>query len=158
MLAGTRANLAESYVAAEQAYRAALALQQKALGENDPNTAVPLMLIALQVSDQGRSAEADAGVRPGGRAGRRAPPTRPPRPAAALPRAARDQPATSRREALPLLREAEARYAAAAAARGAGRRPPRRAPLLVAAAAAGRRQPDPGRLLVEPAQQAASSA
>ena len=59
MVAGTRANLAESYVAAERAYRAALALQQKALGRDDPNTAVPLMLVALQLSDQGRFAEAD---------------------------------------------------------------------------------------------------
>ena len=60
MVAGTRANLAESYVPAEQAFRAAMALQQKALGENDPNIAVPLMHLALQMSNQGRAAEADA--------------------------------------------------------------------------------------------------
>ncbi len=59
MLAGTRANLAESFVAAERAYRAAYALQRKSLGAEDPNTAVPLMLLALQLSDQGRFAEAD---------------------------------------------------------------------------------------------------
>ncbi len=60
MVAGTRANLAESYVAAEQAFRAALTLQQKHLGDRDPNLAAPLMLLALQLSDQGRTAEADA--------------------------------------------------------------------------------------------------
>ena len=60
MVAGTRANLAESFVPAEQAFRAALALQSKAIGERDPNTALPLMHVALQLSDQGRMAEADA--------------------------------------------------------------------------------------------------
>jgi CHAT domain-containing protein len=60
MLAGTRANLAEGYVAAEQAFRAAAALQQKALGERDPNVAVPLMHLALQVSNEGQYPEADA--------------------------------------------------------------------------------------------------
>lgn len=60
MLAGTRANLSESYAAAEQAFRAALSVQQKALGRNDPNTANAVMSLALQVSDQGRYSEADA--------------------------------------------------------------------------------------------------
>jgi CHAT domain-containing protein len=60
MIAGTHANLAEDFVRAEQAYRAALSVQQKALGRNDPNLADPMMLVALQVSDQGRYAEADA--------------------------------------------------------------------------------------------------
>ncbi len=60
MLAGTHANLAESFIAAERAYQAAYALQSKALGANDPNTAIPLMLVALQFSDEGRTAEADA--------------------------------------------------------------------------------------------------
>ena len=58
MVAGTRANLAENYTGAERAYRAAYALQQKALGPNDPNTAIPLMLIALQLSNQGRTVDA----------------------------------------------------------------------------------------------------
>jgi len=57
---GARANLAEDFAAAETAYRAALALQQKVLGRNDPDTVTPLMHLALQVSDQGRFAEADA--------------------------------------------------------------------------------------------------
>jgi CHAT domain-containing protein len=60
MDAGARANLAQSYVAAEQAYRAALALQRKVLGQNNPNTVIPLMRLAVQLSDQGRVAEADA--------------------------------------------------------------------------------------------------
>jgi len=59
MTLGARANLAENFAPAEQAYRAALAIQQKALGTNDPDTAQPLMHLALQVSDEGRFAEAD---------------------------------------------------------------------------------------------------
>lgn len=59
IIAGTRANLAESYVAAEDAYRAALALQRKALGKTNPNEANTLALIALQLSDQGRYPEAE---------------------------------------------------------------------------------------------------
>ncbi len=60
MLAGLRANLDESYVPAEQAYRAALETQRKALGPADPATAMPTMLIALQLANQGRIPEADA--------------------------------------------------------------------------------------------------
>jgi CHAT domain-containing protein len=60
MALGARANLAESFATAETAYRAALVLQQKALGRNDPNTVNALMHLALQVSDQGRYAESDA--------------------------------------------------------------------------------------------------
>jgi CHAT domain-containing protein len=56
---GARANLAENFAAAETAYRAALALQQRALGRNDPDTVNALMHLALQVSDQGRFSEAD---------------------------------------------------------------------------------------------------
>lgn len=59
MQAGTRTNLAESFPASERAYRAALTLQQKMLGRDNPNTAVPLTLLALQMSNQGRTAEAD---------------------------------------------------------------------------------------------------
>ena len=60
MSAGARANLSESYVASEQAYRAALTLQRKVLGQNDPNTALPLMHLAVQLSNEGRTNEADA--------------------------------------------------------------------------------------------------
>ncbi len=59
MTLGARANLAENFAPAEQAYRAALAVQQKALGRDDPDTVLPLTSLALQVSDQGRFAEAD---------------------------------------------------------------------------------------------------
>ncbi len=60
MAAGTRANLADNPGAAESAFRAALALQQKALGSGNPNTSTALMSLALQLSDEGRYAEAQA--------------------------------------------------------------------------------------------------
>jgi tetratricopeptide (TPR) repeat protein len=59
MTAGTRANLADNPGAAETAFRAALALQRKALGKDNPNTSTALMSLALQLSDEGRYAEAD---------------------------------------------------------------------------------------------------
>lgn len=59
MAAGTRANLADSPAAAERAYRAALKLQQQLLGPDNPNTADPLMLVALQLSNQGQYALAE---------------------------------------------------------------------------------------------------
>ena len=59
MALGARANLADNFAAAEIAYRAALALQQKALGRDNPDTATALMHLALQVSDQSRFAESD---------------------------------------------------------------------------------------------------
>ncbi len=59
MKAGTRANFANNLASAETAFRAALALQQKALGKNNPNTVTPLMSLALVLSDEGRFAEAD---------------------------------------------------------------------------------------------------
>ncbi len=58
MSAGTRANLADNPGAAESAFRAALALQQKALGKDNPNTSIALMSLALQLSVEGRYAEA----------------------------------------------------------------------------------------------------
>lgn len=54
-----RANQAENFAGAEDAYRAALALQEKALGANDPNIVSTLLNLALQISDQGRWSEAD---------------------------------------------------------------------------------------------------
>lgn len=60
MAVGTRANLAENFATAETAYRAAFALQQRALGHDNPDSVNALMHLALQVSDQGRFAEADA--------------------------------------------------------------------------------------------------
>ena len=58
MALGAQANLAENFASAEQAYRAALAIQQKVLGRDNPDTVDPLMNLALQISDQGRFAEA----------------------------------------------------------------------------------------------------
>lgn len=60
MVAGTRANLAADPTDAEVAFRAALALQQKALGPRDPNTVATLLPLAVQLSNQARFAEADA--------------------------------------------------------------------------------------------------
>ncbi len=60
MAAGTRANLADNPGAAESAFRAALALQQKALGKDNPNTSTALMSLALELSNEGRYAEADS--------------------------------------------------------------------------------------------------
>ena len=60
LTAGTRANLASDPTDAEVAFRAALALQQKALGPNDPNTVATLLPLAVQLSNQARYAEADA--------------------------------------------------------------------------------------------------
>ncbi len=60
MALGARANLSEDFASAAIAYRAALRLQQKALGRDDPNTSVPLMSLALQLSNQGHIAEADS--------------------------------------------------------------------------------------------------
>ncbi|HME25987.1 MAG TPA: CHAT domain-containing protein [Acetobacteraceae bacterium] len=59
MALGARANLSEDFAAAASAYRAALKLQQTALGNDNPNTAVPLMSLALQLSNQGQFSEAD---------------------------------------------------------------------------------------------------
>jgi CHAT domain-containing protein/tetratricopeptide (TPR) repeat protein len=59
MTAGIRANLANDPADAELAFRAALAQQRKVLGKDDPNIAITLMSLAVQLSDQGRYAEAD---------------------------------------------------------------------------------------------------
>ncbi len=132
MLAGSRANLAESFVSAERAYRAAYELQRKALGSADPNTAIPLMLVALQLSDEGRTAEADDAFNNAARLVRTA------ADATALPRLQHyrglnalneNKPA----EALPLLKAAEAGYAALLPPDMLALRPPRAAgPIAVA--------------------------
>lgn len=58
MAAGRDANQAERFAAAETAYRAALALQERVLGANRPDSYLPLSLLALQLSNQGRFPEA----------------------------------------------------------------------------------------------------
>ena len=124
MDAGTRANLAENFAAAETTFRAAYALQRKALGVDDPNTAVPLMLIALQLSDQGRTAEAATLFAQAAPLARRASdPT-------ALPRLQHYEALNALNgnraaEALPLLRAAEAGYAASLPPDLLAIRPPR---------------------------------
>jgi CHAT domain-containing protein len=60
MAAGTRANLDENPAAAEAAFRAALALQQKALGQHNPNTVTAVTTLALELSNESRFAEAAA--------------------------------------------------------------------------------------------------
>ncbi|HEY4254685.1 MAG TPA: CHAT domain-containing tetratricopeptide repeat protein [Roseomonas sp.] len=60
MSIGRDANQAERFAAAETAYRAALGLQERVLGANQPDTFQPLVLLALQISNQGRHAEAEA--------------------------------------------------------------------------------------------------
>ncbi|MGC9270925.1 CHAT domain-containing protein [Acidiphilium sp.] len=59
MRVGNNANQAEDYATAVTAYRAALALQQKSLGPNDPNTVAPMIDLALNLSDEGRYRQAD---------------------------------------------------------------------------------------------------
>jgi CHAT domain-containing protein len=59
MQLGTAANDDSQYASAEQAFRSALAIQERILGPDDPAIATPLMDLALQISNQGRYAEAD---------------------------------------------------------------------------------------------------
>ena len=59
MTAGIRANLANDPTSAELAFRSALTLQRKVLGRDDPNTETTLLSLAVQLSNQGRYAEAD---------------------------------------------------------------------------------------------------
>ncbi len=54
------ANRTEDFSGAEKNMRAALLLQQKALGADNPNTVVSLISLGLQVSNQRRYAEADS--------------------------------------------------------------------------------------------------
>jgi CHAT domain-containing protein len=60
MALGAKANQAEDFPSAVIAYRAALALQQKKLGENNPGTMAPLLELALNLSDQGQYAAAQS--------------------------------------------------------------------------------------------------
>ena len=58
MVAGLQANLAGKPEQAEKAYRAALALQEKAQGKDSPAGAAAMMSLALQLSVQGRFEDA----------------------------------------------------------------------------------------------------
>ena len=111
MAAGTRANQSENFAAAEQAYRAALVLQQKAAGKNSPDRVSALLPLALQVSNQGHWNEAESLF---AEAGRIAPAATSP---LAVPRllhyrALHEYNQRHATEALPLLQDAEVRYAA----------------------------------------------
>jgi len=57
---GRLSNSVEDYAGAEAAYRRALDIQNKALGPDSPGAGDTLMALALEVSNQGRGAEADA--------------------------------------------------------------------------------------------------
>jgi len=59
MAVGRDANQAERFAAAETAYRAALAIQERVQGANAPDSFAPLVRLALQVSNQGRFPEAE---------------------------------------------------------------------------------------------------
>lgn len=59
MSLGLELNQAETFGAAEEAYRQALAVQDRALGAGNPNTVTPLMHLALNLSNQRRLAEAE---------------------------------------------------------------------------------------------------
>jgi CHAT domain-containing protein len=56
---GALENRRGNYAAAESAYRSAVAIQESIVGPNNPALAIPLAREALQVSNQGRFAEAD---------------------------------------------------------------------------------------------------
>jgi CHAT domain-containing protein len=60
MRLGDEQNAVENFAAAEDAFRDALAVQQRILGRNTPGIAMPLMHLALQISNQRRFVEADA--------------------------------------------------------------------------------------------------
>ncbi len=155
MGAGSRANLSESFVAAERAYRAAYELQRKALGGSDPNTVVPLMLLALQLSNEGRFAEADDTFARADRlVAKAADPT-------ALPRLDHYRGLNALNEgkpaeALPLLRGAEAAYTALLPPDMLAARPARvQGPIAVARRGGGAAaESSGGAVLLEPDQQA----
>jgi CHAT domain-containing protein len=60
MAVGAQANQAEDFPSAVIAYRAALALQQKKLGVDNPGTVAPELELALNLSDAGQYAEAQS--------------------------------------------------------------------------------------------------
>jgi CHAT domain-containing protein len=60
MRVGAYNNIEENFVAAEDAYRDALALHQRLFGADNPEQADALVHLALQISNQGRHEEAEA--------------------------------------------------------------------------------------------------
>lgn len=59
MAVGRDANQAERFATAETAYRAAVDLQERVLGRDRPDGFLPVSLLALQLSNQGRNPDAD---------------------------------------------------------------------------------------------------
>ena len=154
MAAGTRANLAESFSAAEQAYRAAMSVQQKALGKTSPERVSALLPLALQVSDQGRYAEADGlFAEADGLAPKSADPLAGPR--LLHYRALHEYNRHQSAKALPLLLQAEARYAALLPPEALAARPQAETAMALGRAGAARvNNPVPNSdTLIEPAQQ-----
>ncbi|MCO6418714.1 CHAT domain-containing protein [Siccirubricoccus sp. KC 17139] len=111
MAAGRDLNQLENFAAAEDAYRAALALQERVLGREDPNIVLPLLHLALNLAAQNRLDEAEVlFTRAEGLAPRAADETAVPR--LAHYRGLAAQRAHKLEEAATHLREAEAGYAA----------------------------------------------
>ena len=101
-----------NFAAAEDAYRAALALQERVLGRDNPDTVTALVHLALNLANQGRGQEAEA-CSPAPRRSWTVPPIRSPHARLAHYHglaALLDGQADRRADAL--LREAETRYAA----------------------------------------------
>jgi CHAT domain-containing protein len=108
---GSKANQAEDFPAAVIAYRAALALQQRKLGANDPGTVAPMLELALNLSDEGQYPEAETLF---AQAAGKAPVSADPSAQAKLLhyRGLDDLNQGKDREGLALLRQADAAYAA----------------------------------------------
>ncbi len=64
MALGRDLNQTENFAAAEDAYRAALAVQERVLGRDNPNTATAMLHLAVNLSNQKRLAEARRAARP----------------------------------------------------------------------------------------------
>ncbi|MBY0330445.1 MAG: CHAT domain-containing protein, partial [Acetobacteraceae bacterium] len=60
MQLGRELNQADNFAAAEDAYRAALALQERVLGRDDPNTVNAMVHLAVNLANQGRYQDAEA--------------------------------------------------------------------------------------------------
>ncbi|WP_372623359.1 CHAT domain-containing protein [Falsiroseomonas sp.] len=113
MALGRELNQAENFAAAEDAYRGALRIQERVLGPDDPNVATPLMHLALNLSNQGRHAQAEPlFARAATLAPRAADPTAQPR--LLHYRGLHALNAGQHREAAALLEQAERGYAGAA--------------------------------------------
>ncbi len=157
MLEGAQQNLEENFTRAETVYRAAQSVQEKALGRTDPNVATPLMHVALQVSDEGRFAEADGlFARAADGAARAADPTV--RARLLHYRALHALNQKKYPEALALLQQADAAYAAQLPPGDIAPRPRAGSPTQVLAASGGGTRSDPlpkDDVILDPTEQTA---